>query len=292
MSSYDEINSYVKIYQSTQSLLTVQESFITEADVQNTATKASKDCATKITAMDNLKAKIFQSNTQYLELYKEKAKDTNPTGLVLANYRYAKLDVVKKNAERVMELIKQKETEAKKLSDIPSIKGWINDNITNNGLYNAIFSILYSNPKGKKDLNTFLDIQSKHQVSKSDVYRSIRNLESCKEDIDELEKFYKDMDIEYKTKLDSYDNGIVSGTLDSNMEEYYQTVEANCIALKRIASNEVYRIYMKLYKINQKTDKVILRKVANYNPRNIKESAELQDEIDLEYELNNIEDDL
>lgn len=31
------------------------------------------------------------------------------------------------------------------------------------------------------------------------------------------------------------------------------------------------------------TDKVILRKVANYNPRNIKESAELQDEIDLTY---------
>ena len=117
-------------------------------------------------------------------------------------------------------------------------------------------------------------------------------MESCKEDIDELEKFYKDMDIEYKTKLDSYDKGIISGTLDSNMEEYYQTVEANCIALKRIASNEVYRIYMKLYKINQKTDKVILRKVANYNPRNIKESAELQDEINLEYELNNIEDDL
>lgn len=292
MSSYDEINSYVKIYQSTQSLLAVHESFITEADVQNTAKKASKDCATKITAMDNLKTKIFQSNTQYLELYKEKAKDTNPTGLVLANYRYAKLDVVKKNAERVMELIKQKETEAKKLSDIPSIKEWINNNITNNGLYNTIFSILYSNPKGKKDLNTFLDIQSKHQVSKSDVYRAIRNLESCKEDIDELEKFYKDMDIEYKTKLDSYDKGIISGTLDSNMEEYYQTVEANCIALKRIASNEVYRIYMKLYKINQKTDKVILRKVANYNPRNIKESAELQDEIDLEYELNNIEDDL
>lgn len=292
MSSYDEINSYVKIYQSTQSLLAAQESFITEANVQNTVKKASKDCATKITAMDNLKAKIFQSNTQYLELYKEKAKDTNPTGLVLTNYRYSKLDIVKKNAERTMELIKQKETEAKKLSDIPSIKGWINDNITNNGLYNTIFSILYSNPKGKKDLNTFLDIQSKHQVSKSDVYRAIRNLESCKEDIDELEKFYKDMDIEYKTKLDSYDKGIISGTLDSNMEEYYQTVEANCIALKRIASNEVYRIYMKLYKINQKTDKVILRKVANYNPRNIKESAELQDEIDLEYELNNIEDDL
>ena len=222
MSSYDEINSYVKIYQSTQSLLAVHESFITEADVQNTAKKASKDCATKITAMDNLKTKIFQSNTQYLELYKEKAKDTNPTGLVLANYRYAKLDVVKKNAERVMELIKQKETEAKKLSDIPSIKEWINDNITNNGLYNTIFSILYSNPKDKKDLNTFLDIQSKHQVSKSDVYRAIRNLESCKEDIDELEKFYKDMDIEYKTKLDSYDKGIISGTLDSNMEEYYQ----------------------------------------------------------------------
>lgn len=292
MSSYDEINSYVKIYQSTQSLLAAQESFITEANVQNTVKKASKDCATKITAMDNLKAKIFQSNTQYLELYKEKAKDTNPTGLVLTNYRYSKLDIVKKNAERTMELIKQKETETKKLSDIPSIKGWINDNITNNGLYNTIFSILYSNPKGKKDLNTFLDIQSKHQVSKSDVYRAIRNLESCKEDIDELEKFYKDMDIEYKTKLDSYDKGIISGTLDSNMEEYYQTVEANCIALKRIASNEVYRIYMKLYKINQKTDKVILRKVANYNPRNIKESAELQDEIDLEYELNNIEDDL
>lgn len=292
MSSYDEINSYIKIYQSTQSLLAVHESFITEADIHNTAQKASKDCATKITAMDNLKAKIFQSNTQYLELYKEKAKDTNPTGLVFTNYRYSKLDIVKKNAERAMELIKQKETEAKKLSDIPSIKGWINDNITNNGLYNTIFSILYSNPKGKKDLNTFLDIQSKHQVSKSDVYRAIRNLESCKEDIDELEKFYKDMDIEYKTKLDSYDKGIVSGTLDSNIEEYYQTVEANCIALKRIASNEVYRIYMKLYKINQKTDKVILRKVANYNPRNIKESAELQDEIDLEYELNNIEDDL
>lgn len=292
MSSYDEINSYVKIYQSTQSLLAVQESFITESDVQNTVKKASKDCATKITAMDNLKAKIFQSNTQYLELYKEKAKDTNPTGLVFTNYRYSKLDIVKKNAERAMELIKQKETEAKKLSDIPSIKGWINDNITNNGLYNTIFSILYSNPKGKKDLNTFLDIQSKHQVSKSDVYRAIRNLESCKEDIDELEKFYKDMDIEYKTKLDYYDKGIISGTLDSNMEEYYQTVEANCIALKRIASNEVYRIYMKLYKINQKTDKVILRKVANYNPRNIKESVELQDEIDLEYELNNIEDDL
>ena len=292
MSSYDEINSYVRIYQSTQSLLSVQESFITEADVQNTAKKASKDCATKITAMDNLKAKIFQSNTQYLELYKEKAKDTNPTGLILANYRYAKLDIVKKNAERALELIKQKETEAKKLSDIPSIKGWINDNITNNRLYNTIFSILYSNPKGKKDLNAFLDIQSKHQVSKSDVYRSIRNLESCKEDIDELEKFYKDMDIDYKTKLDSYDKGIISGTLDSNLEEYYQTVEANCIALKRIVSNEVYRIYMKLYKINQKTDKVILRKVANYNPRNIRESAELQDEIDLEYELNNIEDDL
>lgn len=292
MSSYDEINSYAKIYQSTQSLLTVQESFITEADVQNTVKKASKDCATKITAMDNLKAKIFQSNTQYLELYKEKAKNTNPTGLVLSNYRYAKLDVVKKNAERAIELIKRKEAEAKKLSDIPSIKGWINDNITNNGLYNTIFYILYSNPKGKKDLNTFLDIQSKHQVSKSDVYRAIRNLESCKEDIDELEKFYKDMDIEYKTKLDSYDKGIISGTLNSNLEEYYQTVEANCIALKRIASNEVYQIYMKLYKINQKTDKVILRKVANYNPRNIKESVELQDEIDLEYELNNIEDDL
>ena len=292
MSSYDEINSYLKIYQSTQSLLAVQESFITETNVQNTVKKASKDCATKITAMDNLKAKIFQSNTQYLELYKEKAKDTNPTGLVFTNYRYSKLDIVKKNAERAMELIKQKETEAKKLSDIPSIKGWINNNITNNGLYNTIFSILYSNPKGKKDLNTFLDIQSKHQVSKSDVYRAIRNLESCKEDIDELEKFYKDMDIEYKTKLDSYDKGIISGTLDSNLEEYYQTVEANCIALKRIVSNEVYRIYMKLYKINQKTDKVILRKVANYNPRNIKESAELQDEIDLEYELNNIEDDL
>lgn len=74
----------MKIYQSAQSLLAVQESFITEADVQNTAKKASKDCATKITAMDNLKAKIFQSNTQYLELYKE--KDTNLTGLVFANY--------------------------------------------------------------------------------------------------------------------------------------------------------------------------------------------------------------
>lgn len=288
----DDNNEYLRSYQQIQSLMLIGESYITEVDMLSNAKKASKDCAAKITNMDNLKAKIFQSNSQYLQLYKEKAKNTNPTGLVLSNYRYAKLDVIKKNAERVMELIKQKEAEAKKLSDIPSIKGWINDNITNNELYNTIFSILYSNPKGKKDLNTFLDIQSKHQVSKSDVYRAIQNLESCKEDINELEKFYKDMDIEYKTKLDSYDKGIISGTLDSNLEEYYQTVEANCIALKRIASNEVYQIYMKLYKINQKTDKVILRKVANYNPRNIKESVELQDEIDLEYELNNIEDDL
>ena len=292
MNGYNEMDAYLKIYQTTQLLLNDQQSFLTEADVQSSVKKASSDCAAKITAMDNLKAKIFQSNTQYLDLYREKAKSTNPTGLVLHNYKYAKFEIVKKNAERVMEMIKQKENEAICIQDIPNIKRWLDENITHNGLYNSIFSILYSNIKNKKDISVFLDIQSKHQVSKSDVYRAIRNLESCKEDIDELEKFYKDMDIEYKTKLDSYDKGIISGTLDSNLEEYYQTVEANCIALKRIASNEVYRIYMKLYKINQKTDKVILRKVANYNPRNIKESAELQDEIDLEYELNNIEDDL
>lgn len=292
MDNYEDNIDYLRIYQSTQSLVNINESYITEADVQAAAKKASSNYATKITAMDNLKATLSKSNTQYLDLYKNKAKEINPTGLVLHNYRYAKLDSVKKNAERAFDMIKQKEKEYNQCADIPSIKGWLDDNITHNGIYNTLFSVLYSNPKGKKDINIFLDIQPKHSVTKSDIYSAIRNLESFSDTIDELEKFYKDMDTELKTKLDSYDKGVVSGVLDSELNDYYLTAEANIIALRRIASNEVYKIYMKLYKINQKTDRIILKKAANYNPRNIKESADLQDEIDTIYELNNIEDDL
>lgn len=276
---------YLKSYFQIQSLLIMENTDITEADIMKSVKKASSDCATKITTMDNLKVKLTNSNKQYLDMYKDKAKQVNPTGLYLSEYRYSNIDSVQKRSSHVFEMIKKKEKEAMSIDNIPDLKKWIDENITQNGIYNEIFSLLYANPEGNRDISVFIKREKKHQITKSDIIRSIKNLESCESSINDIEKFYKDLDIDYKTKLDSYDRGIISGTLDSNMEEYYQTVEANCIALSRIASNEIYRIYMKLYKINQKTDRVILKKAANYNPMNIKESADIQEQIDLEYNL-------
>lgn len=276
---------YLKSYFQIQSLLIMENIVITEADIMKSVKKASSDCATKITAMDNLKVKLANSNKQYLEMYKDKAKQVNPTGLYLSEYRYSNIDDVQKHSSQVFEMIKKKEKEAMSIDNIPDLKKWIDENITQNGIYDEIFSLLYANPEGNRDISVFIKREKKHQITKSDIIRSIKNLESCESSINDIEKFYKDLDIDYKTKLDSYDRGIISGTLDSNMEEYYQTVEANCIALSRIASNEIYRIYMKLYKINQKTDRVILKKAANYNPMNIKESADIQEQIDIEYNL-------
>ena len=276
---------YLKSYFQIQSLLILENTDITEADIMKSVKKASSDCATKITTMDNLKIKLANSNKQYLEMYKDKAKQVNPTGLYLSEYRYSNIDAVQKHSSRVFEMIKKKEKEAMSIDNIPDLKKWIDENITQNGIYNEIFSLLYSNPEGNRDISVFIKQEKKHQITKSDIIRSIKNLESCESSIGDIEKFYKDLDIDYRAKLDSYDRGIISGTLDSNMEEYYQTVEANCIALSRIASNEIYRIYMKLYKINQKTDRVILKKAANYNPMNIKESADIQEQINIEYNL-------
>ena len=276
---------YLKSYFQIQSLLILENTDITEADIMKSVKKASSDCATKITTMDNLKVKLTNSNKQYLDMYKDKAKQVNPTGLYLSEYRYSNIDSVQKHSSQVFEMIKKKEKEAMSIDNIPDLKKWIDENITQNGIYNEIFSLLYSNPEGNRDISVFIKQEKKHQITKSDIIRSIKNLESCESIIGDIEKFYKDLDIDYKAKLDSYDRGIISGTLDSNIEEYYQTVEANCIALSRIASNEIYRIYMKLYKINQKTDRVILKKAANYNPMNIKESADIQEQINIEYNL-------
>lgn len=288
------MDNFLLSYMNTQQLLYLNKSFLTESDTESSLKKSKSDCESKITTLDNIKVKLMRSNDSYLELYKHKAQQTNPTGLMISEYKYGDIDEVSKKLKQVLTMISQKEKAAKQIKDIPKIKRWIEENISNNGIFTEIQNIFFG--KNKKDLSAYIIIEKSHQITKSDIRLATATLENINTVIDDMKKMYLDLRIEYATKIQSYDSGVRSGILNSSLDDYYETITANCIALRKLATDRAYKLSMKILKQNMRSARLILAKAANYNPRNIKESALLQDQLNTLYEINNFtendEDDL
>ena len=252
---------------------------VTEADVETAAKNANSKVVNKITMIDQLKVKWSKDNELFLDTYEEKAKSTNPIGLVIDNLEMADINKFKAVSDQVFAMIDKKEKEALRIDDIPTIKSWIQDNIYKDGIYNEIFNILYHDTR--PNVTMYIKTEKKYNVSKSDVMKAIMLLKS-----DEYSKIEADLRAQLKyfdAQLSTHvDVGVKSGRLDIELDDYHNTVKVNMISLRKLAVNHIIDTRNRLIRLNIRTSREIVRKAALYNPKSFKESMMFIDELDLE----------
>ena len=252
---------------------------ITEADVESAAKDANTQVSKSITLLDQLKVKYSKDNRLFLDLYEDKAKATNPIGLVIRNHQRVDIDKYKALSKQVFAMIDKKEKEALKIDDIPTIKVWLQSNIYRDGIYHEIFNILYNDDSA--NIERYIVSSKDFKVTRSDVSRAISVLKDDEYGV--IERDLKDQLKYFEAQLSTHiDLGVKSGNMNIELEDYHNTVKVNMISLRKIAVNHILKMRTKLAKIDIKMAREIIKKAALYDPKSFKESMLFIDDLDFE----------
>lgn len=261
-----------------------KEKLIDESDVYIKSKDTSDQIKKKISLFDKIKSDLSFDNIQFLNLYEDNAKNCNPIGLVIHNYITVDIDLFMKLYKQALTMISKKEKDILKTDDITTLKGWIETNIRKNGIYNEMYNIIYNDmkPNSKRFIKEIKD----YKVTKQDIINSINLLNNSVKEFNEIISELKNQLNYFNAQLNTnVDIGQMNGLLNSNADEYYNTIKLNMISIRKILISNIIDMRIKFEKIRQKNARLIIKKAASYNPKMFKESTNITDTIEYSFEL-------
>lgn len=226
-----------------------------------------------------LKAKIM-STQKVLDKCKDKALKFNPIGLTYSGYKTFKSDAdIKKLYDQAIKYLNSfnpnKATEEQ-------LKKYIQDAVNNVQLVKI--SEIFGNGKTKFQVKDIVvtKIEDKN-ISKNDISAAIKEIESG-------DKKLKFAQAEQKKRREEYVAYARNGGLITNDNTSIDKLKKNSANYKRslidIANTTYFQMFIQKYTQELEQCKRIVVKAASYNPRNLKESYEIQDYIDYIYAFN------
>lgn len=256
---------------------------VTEADIENRSKEISQDIAKRITKLDEIKAKLSSDNLVYLQTYETTAKACNPVGLTIKNYTVIDGNKFDKLYKQAMDMINSKEKEAMKIQNIPEIKDWIKTNISQDGIYKMMYTIIYD--QNKPNTKKFISKDKDHKVTKTEILSAIKLLKGAGDEfvvmMEDLKKQQRFLESQLSTNTNSLQ---FKGGLNSDIDEYKTTIKLNLISLRKILITHCISAKTKYAKIYQANARLIVKKAAKYNPRTYKESTMIMEDLDDEFE--------
>lgn len=235
----------------------------------------------RLNLFQKLKADISTAE-KILNQYKDKALKCKPIGLKYRDFKVFLTDEqinssYKKSLAYLNKFNVSKATEAQ-------CKEFIMDS-QNNVQYREI-SKIFGNGEEKWNMNTIIVTKSEDkELTKADIASAVKFLE----EYDRLINKIQNQGIKNKSEYTNYvrnNNGLATGNTNGGLDKLRKNAENHQKSLINVADTTYYMMMCIKLKQQLNQAKRIVVKAANYNPRNLKESADIQFYIDAMYDFN------
>lgn len=234
----------------------------------------------KINFFDKIKATLI-SNEKVLSKYKERALKCKPVGLTYKNYSetISEAEIKKRYNTALAYLNKFNPNTASE----EQLKTYIMDS-NNNVQYNHISRIFGDGKERFSITDVITKSQKDKEITKSDISEAVKLLEKTDLYSKKLDKESKDINNDYTAYVRN--NGLATPKTNfGNINDLRKNALNHKMALISIADATYYQMLLIKIMNDSSQAKHIVVKAANYNPRNLKESAIIQDYIDTSYAM-------
>ena len=230
--------------------------------------------------LNALKAKIM-STQKVLDKCKDKALKVNPIGLTYSGYKTFKSDAdIKKLYDQAIKYLNtfnpEKATEQQ-------LKNYIKDSM-NNVQYNKISEIFGNGKRIYKLKDIIVSKIEDKNISKNDILSAIKEIESGEKKLKFAQAQQKNNDEEYTAYVRN--GGLATVNTNGTIDKLKKNAINHKKALISIVDSTYFQMLIQKYTQEFEQYKRIVVKAASYNPRNLKESCEIQDYIDYIYAFN------
>lgn len=234
----------------------------------------------KLNFFEKLKTNIASAE-KVLSKYKDDALKVKPIGLEYKDFNtFVSDDYIKSAHKKAIAYLNKFNPE--KASE-EELKKYIMD--SNNNVQYKEMTKMFGNGKEKfwyKEV--IITKTADKELTKSDISNAVKYLQSYTDIINKIQKDQVDNDNEYGEYVAS--TGMITNRTNSDIDKLRKNAAGHKRALIAIADQTYYA--MMIWKLRNEFNqtKHIVVKAANYNPRNLKESANIQFYIDAMIDFN------
>lgn len=268
MTEYDLICSTNSVNESAYDIYEPMESI--NETMQLIEEAAKKKGFGKLNA---LKSKIT-STQKVLNKYKDKASKVNPIGLQYSGYKNFVSDSdIKKKYDAMLKYLNTFNPDK---AGEEELKKYINDSANNIQYYKM--SEIFGGAKQFKMADVIVAKTFDKEIKKSDISNAIKAIETA-------DKKLKDIQEQQRKSAEEYTNyvrntGLLTDKTSKDLNKLRNNAKNHKRALIAIADATYFDAMIRKYSQELDQYKRIVIKAANYNPRNLKESYDVQDYID------------
>ena len=234
----------------------------------------------KLNLFEKFKTNIASAE-KILSQYKEDALKCKPIGLEYKDFMWFATDEQIKSSYKKALTYLNKFNPDKASED--ELKKYIMDS-NNNVQYKEISKIFGD---GKERFSTgeiVITKKSNKEITKDDISKAVKYLDTYTETIKKIQKDKTDNDLEYSNYVRK-DSGLATIKTNLEINKLRKNAANHKRALIAIADQTYYAFMIWKLRVEFSQAKRIVVKAANYNPRNLKESAIVQNYIDAMYDF-------
>lgn len=227
----------------------------------------------RFTKIDKLRGS-FSKAEKVLDKYEERALNCKPIGLTYNYYITAISDEeIKKLYNNAIKYLTKLNLD--KASE-EELQQFIMD--SNNNVQYKEASKIFGKGKEAFSVPEIIFTTKDKEITKSDISDAVKYIKEFDKKIKKIQDEFKDINDEYTKYVRA--TGIPSMSVNGNNEKLRQNAKNHLKSLINIADSTYYNmLYVKYSKLLQQAKSVVI-KAANYNPRNLKESFNVQFYID------------
>lgn len=237
----------------------------------------------KLSFFEKLKTNIASAE-KILSKYKDDALKTKPYGLEYTDFKTFMTDEqIKSRYKKALDYLNKFNPEKASEADL---KKYIMDS-NSNVQYREITKIFGDGKERFLFKDVIITKTVSKELTKSDISDAVKYLQTYTATITKVQKEYVDADNEYGEYVRS--TGLITNSTKGDIEKLRKSAAGHKRALIAIADQTYYN--MMLWKLRNEFNqaKHVVVKAANYNPRNLKESADIQFYIDAMFDFSDVD---
>lgn len=233
----------------------------------------------RLNVFDKLKTSV-SSAEKILSKNKEAALKAKPIGLVYKGFNvFVSEEIIKARYKKALSYLNKFDPSKASESEL---KNYIKDS-ANNVQYKEI-SKIFGDGKERFSMNEIIVAKSSDkELTKTDISDAVKFLSTYSDKVKKLQKEQADNNKEYGDYVQK--TGLITAKTNSDIGKLRKDAANHKRALIAIADQTYYVWMVQRMKKEANQAKQIVVKAANYNPRNLKESAIVQDYIDAMYDF-------
>lgn len=281
---YEQLKTQTTEAEYVSVLNTVTESSYNTVEADNVVLEtmraieeASKDG--KLSLIKKLKTNIASAEN-ILSKNKEAALKCKPIGLEYKDFQnfMSESEIKSLHKKTIAYLNKFDPSKASE----EALKKYITD--SNNNVQYREMSRIFGNGKERFTIGEIVVTKKfDKEITKDDISSAVKYLENYSAIITKIQKEYTDNDKEYGEYV--HKTGLATPRTNLDIDKLRKNASNHKRALIAIANATYYQMMIQKMKKEFSQAKRIVVKAANYNPRNLKESTEIQNYIDAMYDF-------